>query len=120
MARVHSSHGRHAALIAKRQLCHLATLPKLVLRVSFFDTLKRHTKHLRSRGLIDLSVSAENLKPPLLICQPRYYTGFNGREVSVNEDVAFRRYQRRTDKLRERIVHVSVNHLDTVKVTGFH
>ena len=59
----------------------------------------RHAEHLRGGRLIDFSVCSENLKPPLLIGQPRYDAGFDGAEIGVDQDVAGGSHKRGADKL---------------------
>ena len=120
MAHIHLPHGSHAALVAQGQLCNLATLAQLILRVALFDELNGHAKHLRGGGLIDFAVGAENLKPPLLTGQPGDDTGLNGGKVRINEDMAIRGHKGRADELAESIGHRAVDGTQGIQLAAPH
>ena len=84
LAGVHLPHGGNATLIAEGQFCDLAALSEGIFGVALLDPFQRDTEHLRGGRFIDFAVCAENLKPPLLVGQPRYDAGFDGGEIGVD------------------------------------
>ena len=109
-----------AALVAQGQLCHLALLPECILWIALFDELNGHAEHLRGGGLIDFSVGAEHLQPPLLTGQPGDDTGLNGRKVSVNEDMPLRGHKGGADELAEGVRHGAIDQPEGIQLAVLH
>ena len=61
----------------------------------------------------------EDFKPPLLVSQPRYDTGFDGAEIGIDQDVARGSHKRGADKLRQRVIRRAVDCPQCIELATF-
>ena len=105
-----------AALVTQSQRGNFALGPIGVFRVSLFDLLQRNSKHLGSRGLVDLPVAPEDIQHPLFTSEPGNHPGLDGREVSVDEHHSGSGHEDRADQRRQRGGDTAVDRLQSIQL----
>ena len=84
-----------------------------------------NAEHLTGRGTVDVLAFGKDPLTPFLSGKPRDDTGFNGRKVRHDQLAVTLGYERSTDKLRQGIWHIFIEHLQSIestatdKTTGF-
>ena len=107
----------YGAAIAKGQFRNLTLLAQVAVDAVF---LHGHLEHLRCAGAIDVSTLGEHLLPPYLPGKPRDDTGLNRTEVGYQKVSTISGNECGADKLGERVRHILIQQLHSIKVAGAH